>query len=118
MKWSVSHNSFLQVGAELGIPGLIAFLVALGGAFRALRAVQRSPLPRPPGERSPPEAQLAQALSAALIGYMVGGFFLSLAYHDLLYTLLALIVALRKVVPVAATPGLRGIKPPSLRRFS
>src|SRR5213596_3991451 len=59
-------------------------------------------LGRAPGERSPPSVQLAQALTAALVGYVVGGFFLSLAYRDLLYTLLALIVALRKSVALAA----------------
>lgn len=97
VKWSVAHNSFLQVGAELGIPGLVFFLGMLASAFGALRAVRRrSAVNQPPG-RSPPAASLAQALAAALVGYIVGGFFLSLAYHELLYTLIALIVALQKV---------------------
>jgi len=102
VKWSVAHNSFLQIGAELGVPGLIFFVVMLGSAFGALRAVQRTRLRWAPGERSPPTVQLAQALTAALVGYLVGGFFLSLAYRDLLYTLLALVVALRKSVALAA----------------
>jgi probable O-glycosylation ligase (exosortase A-associated) len=97
VKWSVAHNSYVQVGAELGVPGLILFLVMLGSAFRTLRGVQRVGLPPHPGERSPPPAQLAQALAAALIAYMVGGFFLSLAYRDLLYVLLALAAGLGKV---------------------
>jgi probable O-glycosylation ligase (exosortase A-associated) len=97
-KWSVSHNSYVQVGAELGIPGLILFLLMFWRAFAALRAVQR----RQP--RSPP-AQLAQTLAACLIGYTVGGFFLSLAYRDLLYMLIALAVGLRKRLPaVVASP--------------
>ncbi len=103
VKWSVAHNSYLQVGAELGVPGLVFFLAMLGTAVGAMRAVRRSRLPRPLGERSPPAAQLAQALTAALIAYMVGGFFLSLAYHELLYTLIALIVTLRKVTPIVVT---------------
>jgi len=102
VKWSVAHNSFLQIGAELGVPGLIFFVVMMGSAFGALRAVQRTRLRWAPGERSPPTVQLAQALTAALVGYLVGGFFLSLAYRDLLYTLLALVVALRKSVALAA----------------
>jgi probable O-glycosylation ligase (exosortase A-associated) len=107
VKWSVAHNSYVQVGAELGVPGLILFLLMLSSAFRTLRAVQRVGLPSHPGERSPPPAQLAQALAAALIAYMVGGFFLSLAYRDLLYVLLALAVGLEKVVRPVAAPGPR-----------
>jgi probable O-glycosylation ligase (exosortase A-associated) len=97
VKWSVAHNSFLQVGAELGIPGLLLFLSMLLSAFAALRAVQRSPHPVTPGERSSPSAQLAQTFAAALVGYIVGGFFLSLAYADMLIVLLALVVGLSKV---------------------
>jgi O-antigen ligase len=98
VKWSVAHNSYVQVAAELGVPGLILFLLMLSSTFRTLRAVQRVALPSRRGERSPPPAQLAQALAAALIAYMVGGFFLSLAYRDLLYVLLALAVGLGKVM--------------------
>lgn len=105
VKWSAAHNSFLQVGAELGLPGLILFLFTLAAAFRALRTVERSQPGRPRSERSPPAVQLAQALGASLFGFVVGGFFLSLAYHDMLYVLLALIAALGKVViPRLATP--------------
>ncbi len=97
VKWSVAHNSYVQTGAELGIPGLIFFLLLLMTAFRSLRAVQRARLPLQPGERGPPQAQLAQVLTAALIGFAVGAFFLSLADRDLLYVLLALCAALRRV---------------------
>jgi probable O-glycosylation ligase (exosortase A-associated) len=97
-KWSVSHNSYVQVGAELGIPGLLLFLLMFWRAFAALRAVQR-------GQPRSPPAQLAQTLAACLIGYMVGGFFLSLAYRDLLYVLIALAAGLRKGLPaVVASP--------------
>jgi probable O-glycosylation ligase (exosortase A-associated) len=98
VKWSVAHNSYVQVAAELGVPGLILFVLMLSTTFRTLRAVQRVSLPSHPGERSPPPAQLAQALAGALIAYMVGGFFLSLAYRDLLYVLLALAIGLGKVM--------------------
>jgi O-antigen ligase len=97
-KWSVSHNSYVQVGAELGIPGLLLFLLMFWRAFAGLRAVQH-------GQPRAPPAQLAQTLAACLIGYMVGGFFLSLAYRDLLYVLIALAAGLRKSLPgVVASP--------------
>ena len=96
IKWLQAHNSFVQVGAELGVPGLLFFVLMLSSAFRALREVGRGNPARTAGEHSTPPAQLAQALTASLLGYVVGGFFLSLAYRDLLFVLLALIVGLRK----------------------
>jgi len=98
VKWSVAHNSFIQVGAELGIPGLLLFVGMLASALRALRAAERVRIPRGPYDHSRVPAQLAQTLMASLIGYMVGGFFLSLAYKDVLFVLIALTVALRKTL--------------------
>ncbi len=97
VKWQAAHNSFVQIGAELGIPGLILFVGMIGSAFVALAAVRR----RPDAGRAPP--QLAQALTAALLGFAVAAFFLSLAYAEMLYTLVALAAGLHKVV-VAAPP--------------
>ena len=45
--------------------------------------------------------ELRQALTASMIGFVVGAFFLSLAYHEILYTLLALAVAMGKVSAMA-----------------
>ena len=39
----------------------------------------------------------APALTASLLGFVVGSFFLSLAYSEMLYTLVALAVGLHKV---------------------
>lgn len=96
LKWSAAHNSFVQVGAELGIPGLIAFLAMLAAAFRAALAI---------GRADGPHAALGQALAATLIGYCVSGFFLSQAYSAYLYSVLALITALACVsARTAAAP--------------
>jgi putative inorganic carbon (HCO3(-)) transporter len=93
VRWSAPHNSFVQVGAELGIPGLVLFVAFIASAFRALRHS---------------DASLTRALTASLIGYVVGAFFLSLAYSAILYTLVALAVGLRKVTrapQVVAAPA-------------
>jgi len=92
VRWNAAHNSYLQVGAELGVPGLVCFLGIIASAFRALRPPRRRA--GAAGHASP---ELSQALTASLIGFVVGAFFLSLAYHDLLYTLVALAVGLQKV---------------------
>jgi putative inorganic carbon (hco3(-)) transporter len=81
VRWNAPHNSFVQIGAELGLPGLALYVAILAAAFAALRQ----------------SGQLARTLAAALAGFVVGSFFLSLAYSEMLYTLVALAAALRKV---------------------
>ena len=79
----------------MGIPGLCIFIAIIASAFEALRRVNRSwPIDRAADDR--PRA-LTQALTAALIGFVVGAYFLSLVYAELFYTLLALAVGLEKV---------------------
>lgn len=95
VRWQAAHNSFIQVGAELGLPGLVLLIALLATAFASLRHVAQRAL-----RASPPAgdlSRLAQTLMAALVGFVVGAFFLSLAYTSMLYTLAALAVALRKV---------------------
>ena len=78
------------------MPGLILFVTAIAAAFSALGQVARLQRALPSRPRGPP--QLAQALTGSLIGLAVGGFFLSLAYYEMLYAGLALAVGLRKAV--------------------
>ena len=79
VRWNAPHNSFVQVGAEIGVPGLIFFVGMLGSAMLALHRVRRSRLQPVLGQ---PRPELIQALTASLIGFMVGAFFLSLAYSE------------------------------------
>jgi hypothetical protein len=96
-KWSEAHNAFVEIGAELGVPGLVLFVALLIAGFRTLARVGRGP----PSHA----AFLAQALSASLVGYVVTGFFLSQAYSPYLYTLLAMSAGLERVAGrVQATP--------------
>lgn len=94
VRWNAAHNTFIQVAAELGIPGLIFFLAIIVSAFSALRQTARNhrAFRRPSRHRE----ALTQALTASLIGFLVGAFFLSLAYAEMFYTLVALAVGLQK----------------------
>jgi O-antigen ligase len=94
VKWNAAHNSYIQVGAELGIPGLLMFAGMIATAFVALRRSSRSAGVARIGKAGP---ELTQAIAAALIGFVVGAVFLSLAYSEILFTLLALAVAMQKV---------------------
>jgi len=91
-KWSAAHNPFIQIGAEVGVLGLIAFVALLVGAFRTLSKVRRGPRAE--------AAVLAQTLTACFVGFVVAAFFSSQAYAPYLYTLLGMIVGLAR----AASP--------------
>jgi O-antigen ligase len=95
VRWNAAHNSFVQAGAELGVPGLALFIAIIVSTFAALRQSGRS-------ERALAEAGgdwplLTPALTASFLGFVVGSFFLSLAYSEMLYTLVALAIGLQKV---------------------
>lgn len=82
--YKTAHNSYLQLGVELGIFGFIAFLGLLRSVFRGALAGAAS-------VRLPSACRIRHsALLLGLTGYCVGGFFLSQAYGNVLYMLLAL----------------------------
>ena len=103
-EWTTAHNSFVQIGAELGVGGLILFVVVLGGGFRLLWRVRRGSAAEP--------ALLAQVLTASLAGFLTSALFLSQAYAAYLYALLGMCLGLRKIAaPVGARGSFRGTVP-------
>lgn len=100
VRWGAAHNTFVQIGAELGVPGLLLFLALLANTFAGLVWAARR---FRTGEHAGSDAsRLAQTLLASLVGFVVGGFFLSLAYADLLYALVAFGIGLNKVARLEA----------------
>jgi O-antigen ligase len=97
VRWGAAHNTYIQIGAELGIPGLLLFLGLLWSAFGALRRAARRR-----GAPTREVASLAQTLMAALVGFAVGAIFLSLAYTDMLYMLVAFSLGLAKAARAEA----------------
>ena len=94
-KFHDAHSIFFEVLAEQGYIGLILFvfmgLLTLLMASRTIRMARgRDDLQW--------AAVLSGMLQVSLIGYTVGGLFLGLAYFDLPYSLLALVVATHSVV--------------------
>jgi O-antigen ligase len=93
-KWSVAHNSFVEIGAELGVFGLAAYVAFFWLAFRTLNRVRRI-------ANDGSDAALAQALFASLLGFAVAGFFLSQAYYVFPFSLFGMIVGFTKLYPAA-----------------
>lgn len=85
-KWSSAHNSFVQVGAEFGIPGLVLFVMILVSSIRSLRRLHREL------SETTELHWLVNALEVGFYGYVVCGFFLSQAYSSALFLLVGLSV--------------------------
>jgi len=114
--WRETHNVLLQVAAELGVFGLIAFLVLLWQAFSALLWTRRMfaatkvrgrPPTREPGTVPvvdafrPDEREWMRmhsaAMAASLVGFVVCAQFASVGYYWNFYYLFALIVSAREI---------------------
>lgn len=100
VKWTAPHNSFVQAGAELGVPGLVLWAtLVVGGVISMIRL--RSRLPR---------AWLAGSddlrflyfmttnMAVALIGFGIAAFFVSFAWLDLVYVLAAFMTGLYSIL--------------------
>lgn len=89
VKCSAPHNTWIEVGAELGVPGLIGWVVLmLMPSVKLFRLSRRLPLSWRTGDL---EQRFlfasASGLPIALVGFMVGSSFLSFAWTDLPYQL-------------------------------
>lgn len=86
--WQTAHNSFVQVGAELGFPGLIAFCFIIWSCMKNLRKAAAAQ------DVSNNKLNLvtttAYSLNGSWIGFVVSGSFLSAAYSNLFFILLSL----------------------------
>jgi O-antigen ligase len=92
--WKGTHNTYLQLAAEAGIPGFVLFLALLWTTVKNMRRINRSP-----GE-DPAVAelrQMARATSVSIYAFMLAGFFAHLAYDFYLYYLIGISVALQAI---------------------
>jgi len=91
----VAHNSFVQVGAELGLPGLVFFLLMLSHGWTAANRARRLAEERACGRSL---YQLGGAMRRMIAGWVVCAFFLAQAYQVWLYLLLGIVVATEHVL--------------------
>jgi putative inorganic carbon (hco3(-)) transporter len=84
-----AHNIFLKILAEQGFPGLFLFLAMGFCTWRTMVWVRRHALNHPSATWASDPVSMIQV---SLIGYAVGGVFSNLAYFDLPYNLMAIVV--------------------------
>lgn len=91
-KWSAPHNSFIQIGGELGVIGLYLFVKLLFSSIKSMRECKeldkKETVPR----------YLLDGIEVSFYGYMATGFFLTQAYSAVLYLLVAMAICARKAI--------------------
>jgi O-antigen ligase len=100
-----AHNSYLEIAAELGLIGLIAYLAMLFAPLRSLRRIERDSIHNASGQSinghdgdtRRETYYLGAAFQASLIAYMVCSFFGSIQYLWFVYYPLAYAVSLRRI---------------------
>jgi probable O-glycosylation ligase (exosortase A-associated) len=89
-----AHSIYFEVLGEHGLPGLALFSALLASCFLSLRKLRRSYGRVPSLEWV---GRCADMLSISLVAYCVSGAFLGLAYFDLYYHLVAMVIILKEV---------------------
>jgi O-antigen ligase len=90
------HNIFIQAMSELGYTGFLVFIALILCTFSLnwrTRKLLRTHLSHAP----PAFGRLANGMDAALVGYMVAGFFVTVLYYPFFWVNFALSVALHRV---------------------
>jgi O-antigen ligase len=90
----VTHNSYTQVAAEMGLVALVIYTLFIVSPLRKLGQVARETVGRRIDSRF---YYLAVGLQASLIAYMISSFFLSVPYLWYVYYLVAYAVCLRRI---------------------
>ena len=92
--WKAVHNVYLQLAVELGLPGLILFLLLLVGTIKSVGAVRRGTADDP---ASRDLFHLAEGLYISLIAFAVEALFHPVAYQLYFYYIAGLVVALKAI---------------------
>lgn len=96
----VAHSVYFQVLGEHGFIGLALYLMMWSSTFVTTNLVVKSASKQSELKWA---ADLARMLRVSLLGFAVGGAFLSLAYWDMPYYLMVVIVALAANIRDAST---------------
>jgi len=100
-EWKQVHNVYLEYAVDLGIPGLVLFVMLLLGCLRAAAGARRTAGAAGSGE----PALLAEGLQASLIAFAVAAVFHPVAYHFYFYYIAGLALAARGVIARGAVIG-------------
>lgn len=91
----VAHNSFVQIASTLGYPGLILYLWIILKSFSVTRRVRANLAEK--GREDNWMMMWSRGMDAAMIGYIVGSTFMSVAFYPYLWIHVAFVVAAKRI---------------------
>jgi O-antigen ligase len=94
--WHEVHNAYLQVGVELGVLGLILYLLLIWKTYQGLTTIEQSPVRN--------IADLAFAIRLSLIAFAIGGFFGPVAFNFYFFYPGGMAVALKTFASATKPP--------------
>ena len=109
-----AHNAYLEIAAELGVVGLITFVIIIFAPLRSLRRIERETAADGPSP-DPGKHIVSACLQASFVAFIIYGFFGSVQYDSYLYSLVALAVAFRRIHAAdirAADGAVNGVESP------
>jgi putative inorganic carbon (hco3(-)) transporter len=110
--WLEAHNVFFEVMAEQGFVGLAIFILLIVATYRSCAVAQK----RVRGiDDLAWAADLARAIQIALVAFVAGGMFISIASNPFLYILGGLAVGTRNIVERRLRESQRSPSLPALR---
>jgi probable O-glycosylation ligase (exosortase A-associated) len=92
---STAHSIYFEVLGTQGFGGLAIFLAALVCTLLSMRKIEKLARKEPRGHE---RIVLARAFQASVLGYMVSGAFLSLAFFDLFWWIYAAALCFKSIV--------------------
>jgi len=116
VRCTAPHNSYVEAGSELGIPGLLIWVsLVVGGIFAPLRLRRRLPKSWRRGTASERFIYGSTTFFAiAMVGFAVTSFFVSFAWMDPIYFMAALLTGLHVATRVQLEEGVRENAGPTL----
>jgi putative inorganic carbon (hco3(-)) transporter len=100
--WKMVHNAYLEYAIDLGLPGLILFLLLFVGSVRSAGRAARLAAMRPGGHDL---SVLANGIRVSLLSFAVAAFFSPVAYHFHFYYFAGLALASLGIAETAAIPA-------------
>jgi probable O-glycosylation ligase (exosortase A-associated) len=97
-RFRVSHNAYLQILCECGLPALLLFVAIIGMAWWSLGRLRI-------WTDLPWVETYARMLQISIIAYCVGSMFLNTAYSELIYQIAGMSVSLEVIARAAAVDG-------------
>ena len=98
----VTHNSYTQVAAEMGMAALLLYAMFLTAPLGRLRLIERETLTSANGSRF---YFLSVGLQASVFGYLFSSFFAAVAYYWFVYYLIGYAICFRGIYRQAKLSG-------------